>query len=307
MSMDLTGLWPVLIICIMNTLAALAVFIVACLRKRGQRSTLFLIAWFIFIVPFLGLLSLGLSYMMGYLTRKKKVDLSDVSFSQEREKLVLPPDQETEINYVPIQDAMAVSDTASLRQLLLNTLRDNAKRSVGSIAIAMNSRDTETSHYAASVILDALSEFRSTAQEMLSHLQKLPEDVEMNLLTLDYIHEVLGMKIMTGVEQEAYIYTLNDVAETLFKNNLWYMTATHYLWMTDLFLSIKNYNEADKWVVRANRYRPNMLDTYKANLHLHYSSRNQAAFFHSLNELMDSDVVADEEILNLIRLSGRRG
>ncbi|NLL75922.1 MAG: hypothetical protein GX235_01540 [Clostridiales bacterium] len=304
--MDTAGLWPVIVICILNVLVAFGVFVWACFQKKGRRSTGFLAAWFIFIVPFLGLLYLLLGYLISFLNRKKAVDMSDVSFSQEREKLVLPPDQETELNYVPIQDAMEVSDTLSLRRLILDALRNDAKRTVASIAVAMNSRDTETSHYAASVILDALSEFRSTAQNMIEHTQKLPEDVEMNLLTFNYIHDVLKMKIMTNMEQEAYIYTLDNVAENLFTHNLWYMTATHYLWMTDWFLSLKDYNMADKWVSRASKYRPYVLDTFKARLHLYYNQHNQPAFFECLNELRESDVKADEEILNLFRLYGKQ-
>ncbi len=302
--MDTTGLWPVLGICILNTLAALVIFILGCFQKKEHQSTVFLLAWFVLVVPVFGVLYLLLGRFIHFFNRKKNVDMRDISFSQEREKLVLPPDQEAEMNYVPIQDAMAVSDTASLRRLVLDTLRGNARKTVASLAAAMNSKDTETSHYAASIILDSLSEFRSTAQNMIEHIQKLPEDVEMNLLTFDYIYEILSMKIMNGVEQEAYIYTLDNVTENLFVHNLWYMTATHYLRMTDLFIFVRDYNMAEKWVSRAGKYRPDMLDTFKAKLHLYYDRHNQTAFFQCLNELRESDIKADEEILNLFRLYG---
>ncbi|MDF2514335.1 MAG: hypothetical protein K0S04_4201 [Herbinix sp.] len=300
--MDIAGLLPVLIILILNTFIAFIVFIVALFQKKGQHSTLLMLAWFIFIVPLCGLLYILIGHFISFLNRKKNVDMSDVSFSQDREKLILPPDQETEMNYVPIQDAMAVSDTGSLRRLLLNTLRNNAKKTVSSIAVAMNSRDTETSHYAASIILDALSECRSTAQNMIDQMQKHPEDVEMNLLTLEYVHEILSMKIMNEIEQKTYIYIMDDVAENLFTNNLWYMTATHYLWMTDLFISIQDNNMADKWVTRAGMYRPYMLDTYKAHLHLYFEQKNKTAFFDCLDELREADITVDEEIMGLFRL-----
>jgi hypothetical protein len=300
--MDIAGLLPVLIILILNTFIAFIVFIVALFQKKGQHSTLLMLAWFIFIVPLCGLLYILIGHFISFLNRKKNVDMSDVSFSQDREKLILPPDQQTEMNYVPIQDAMAVSDTGSLRRLLLNTLRNNAKKTVSSIAVAMNSRDTETSHYAASIILDALSECRSTAQNMIDQMQKHPEDVEMNLLTLEYVHEILSMKIMNEIEQKTYIYIMDDVAENLFTNNLWYMTATHYLWMTDLFISIQDNNMADKWVTRAGMYRPYMLDTYKAHLHLYFEQKNKTAFFDCLDELREADITVDEEIMGLFRL-----
>lgn len=188
--MDTRGLVPVLLILIGNYLIAFLVFIAAFFQKKEQRSTVFMLSWFLSIVPFFGLLYILLGRFISFLKRKKNVDMSDVSFSQEREKLILPPDRETEMNYVPIQDAMAVSDTTSLRRLLLDTLRSNAKKTISSIAAAMNSKDTETSHYAASMILDALSECRLTAQNMIWQMQKNPEDVEINLLTLEYIHDI---------------------------------------------------------------------------------------------------------------------
>ncbi|HHV12055.1 MAG TPA: hypothetical protein GXX75_17415 [Clostridiales bacterium] len=304
--MDTTGLWPVLAILLLNTLAALAIFIRAVLQGKGKRATLFMLSWFIFIVPLFGLLYILLGRFIGFLNRKKNVDMSDVSFSQEREKLILPPDQATEMNYVPIQDAMAVSDTSSLRKLVLDTLRNSAKKTISSIAAAMNSRDTETSHYAASVILDALSQCRTTAQNMTAQMQKHPEDVEMNLLTLEYLHEILSMKIMNDIEQRTYIYIMNDAAENLFTHNLWYMSATHYLWMTDLFISIKDYNMADQWVTRAGQYRPQALDTYKARLHLYFEQQNPAAFFDCLEELREADITVDDEVLGLFRLYGKR-
>ncbi len=302
--MDTAGLWPVLVIIILNTLIALSVLIMAFLKKKEVRSSMLMLAWFIFIVPLIGILFILLGRLISWLNRKKNVDMSEVSFSQDREKLVLPPDQETEMNYVPIQDALAVSDTESLRKLLLDALRNNAKKTVSSIAAAINSKDTEASHYAASVILDALSEFRATAQSMLEQMHKLPEDVEMNLLTFEYIYDVLSMKIMTQIEQESFIYTLNTVAENLFIHNLWYMTASHYLYMTDLFISIKDYILAEQWAQRAFRYRPDVLETYKASLHLYFDQHDQKAFFECLNRLRDSDIIIDEEILNLFRLYG---
>ena len=300
--MDTTGLWPVLIICIINLLTALTVFILAFVQRKYTRSSMLQLAWFLVIVPVIGAMYILIGLFISFLYRKQTVDMSDISFSQEREKMVQPPDRETEMNYVPIQDAMAVTDTPNLRRLLLDTLRNNAKKTVASIAAAMNSMDTETSHYAASAILDALSEFRSTAQSMLENMKRIPEDVEMNLLTFDYLIEILTMNIMTSVEQEAYIYTLDQVAENLFTHNLWYMMASHYLLITDLFISIKDFLMADKWVLRACRYRPDELDTYKARLHLYFNQHNNTAFFECLKELKDTDILVDDEVINLFRL-----
>ncbi len=300
--MNTAGLWPVLIILVINGLLAVIIFIMSFFKKKDKRSTMRMLSWFIFIVPLAGVIYLLSGLLINYLVRNRNVDMSDVSFNQEREKIILPPDQELEMNYVPVHDAMAVSDTMSLRRLLLDTMLNKAKKKVSNIAVAMNSSDTEASHYVAAMIMDLLSELRFAAQGMMESMRKVPEDVEMNLLTFDYIYEFLSLKIMSPVEQESYIYALDDVAENLFEFNLWYMTATHYLKMTDLFISIKDYNMAGKWSTRAGQYRPNMLDTYKAKLHLYFQQHNYEAFFECLNELKNSDVSIDKEIMDLFQI-----
>lgn len=300
--MNAVGLWPVLIILLLNSMLAISVFIRALFQERMKKSSLIMLSWFIFIVPLLGVVYILLGLLINRLTRKSNVDMSDVSFSQEREKIVLPPNQQIEMNYVPIYDAMAVSDTASLRRLLLDTMLTKAKERISNIAIAMNSSDTEASHYAATMTMEVLSELRATGQNMLESMQKLPEDVEMNLLTFDYLYEFISLRIMSSIEQEAYIYTLDDVADNLFTYNLWYTTATHYLKMTDLFISIKDYSMADKWSQRASQYRPNKLDTYKAKLHLYFEQHNYNAFFECLDELKNSDISVDKEIMDLFHL-----
>lgn len=297
--MKIQEFWPVLIL-IFNTLIAFAVLVLSFFRDTKKRGMMML-SWFIFIVPLAGIIYLSAGLLINYIIRRRNVDMSDVSFSQEREKLILPPNKEAEMNYVPIYDAIAVSDTANLRKLLLDTMLGNTKRKLSSVAIAMNSNDTESSHYAATMIMDALSKLRPAAQDMVARMKKFPEDVEMNLLAFDFIYEFLGLKIMSEIEQAAYIYTLDDVAENLFTHNLWYMTATHYLKLTDLFISVKDYGMAKKWCLRAEKYRPHMLDTYKAKLHLLFNQQNYKDFLQCLKSLKNSETLVDDEIIDLFR------
>lgn len=300
--MNTQGFLPVLIILVLNTLSAFVILLLACFKFKEKRKTWMMLSWFIFIVPLAGIVYLLTGFLINYIIRRRNVDMSDVSFSQEREKLILPPNQEAEMNFVPMHDAIAVSDVASLRKLLLDAMLSNAKRKLSSIAIAMNSSDTESSHYAATMVMDALAKLRPAAQDMVERLKKFPEDVEMNLLTFDFIYEFLQLKIMSGIEQEAYTYTLDDVAENLFTYNLWYLTATHYLKLTDLFISIKDFGTAQKWCRRAEKYRPHMLDTYKAKLHLLFNQHNYKDFLECLNSLKDSEILVDDEIIDLIRV-----
>ena len=81
-------------------------------------------------------------------------------------------DEEQERNVVPIEEALAISDRDSLRTLIMNVVRGDVTDSLGSLALALDSEDTETSHYAAAVLRDVLNDFRQHAQKLYRQMQK---------------------------------------------------------------------------------------------------------------------------------------
>lgn len=48
---------------------------------------------------------------------------------------------------------------------MLNVIRGDYQNSLSSINLALNSEDSETAHYAASILQDVLNNFRSQVQE----------------------------------------------------------------------------------------------------------------------------------------------
>lgn len=92
------------------------------------------------------------------------MDLSDVVFSKDRKENFLRPDEEMERNMVSLEEALEVTDKKSLRTLMLNVIRGDYRNSLAAINLALNSEDSETAHYAASVLQDVLNDFRSKVQ-----------------------------------------------------------------------------------------------------------------------------------------------
>ena len=290
---------PILII---NTVLALIVLIYGLLNRKGRRCEFVLFSVLTFLCPLIMPLFLLITRLIELPSSRKEVDMNEISFNQQREEAHETSDYYTEMNYVALQDAMRLSSIHDLRRLLINVMKYNSRMSLTSVAEAINSPDTETSHFAASAIQDALSEFRGTAQQFITDMRKYPEDVEINLNAFTYIYDGLMLKIMTPMEQQAYIYTEDSVAENLFQHNIWFMTATHYLQMTELMISINDYNSAERWVDRAAEYRPKELDTYKARLRLLFARGNRQAFLECMAEFKATDIKADQEMLEMIRL-----
>jgi len=292
----------VLALLAVNLLFALVIFFVGVFSRRGRRCEYILFSVLTVFCPVIMPVFLAITHLIELPASRKEVDMADISFNQQREESAVTSDYSTEMNYVALQDAMRLSSIHDLRRLLINVMKYNSRMSLTSVAEAINSPDTETSHFAASAIQDALSEFRGTAQRFISDMEKYPEDVEINLQALDYIYDGLMLKIMTPIEYQAYVYTENNVAENLFQHNIWFMTATHYLRMTELMISVPDYDLADRWVRRAMEFRPQELDTYKARLRLHFARGDRAAFLKCMEEFTNTDIKADQEMLEQIRL-----
>ena len=115
-------------------------------------------------------------FFLGWILRKiffhNPVDLTDVIFSKERKKSLLKADEERENNIVPIKDAVTVVDKHNARELMLEVLRHDVRKSLSSLFLALNSDDSEISHYAASVLQSELGKFRISAQKTASEIDQ---------------------------------------------------------------------------------------------------------------------------------------
>ena len=71
----------------------------------------------------------------------------------------------------PSRMLLKITDKNSLRTFIMNVIRGGLTQiRLSSIALALNSEDSETAHYAASVLQDVLSEFRSNVQEKICQM-----------------------------------------------------------------------------------------------------------------------------------------
>ena len=116
-------------------------------------------------------------FFLGWILRKiffhKPVELTDVIFSKDRKKSLLKADEERENNIVPIKDAVTVVDKQNARELILEVLRHDVRKSLSSLFLALNSDDSEISHYAASVLQSELGKFRNSVQNTVSEIDRI--------------------------------------------------------------------------------------------------------------------------------------
>lgn len=274
-------------------------------KDRGHRAKYVLLFLVMIACPLIGALFLGVSHLLYCLFAKREVDMADVSFDRERVKTYTPADVDRDINITPMQEALVVSDVSRRRKMLLDVLKKDIRRSLGSIAIALDNPDSETSHYAASVILDVLSEFRGNVQNMHAKFKKDPEDFDLGSLLLGYIDDVLRQDILTGDEKRSYTYMEDEIADTMFGYHPERFEGYQYRRLMEDLVGIGEFSVSEKWAARAMKNRDYQLDTYIGCLKFYFAYKDRDSFLKCLDRLKSSGVAVNKETMELIRIFQR--
>lgn len=268
----------------------------------GGRKRYLLLLVFFLLCPVVGLLSYGLGYLFNLIFFHKEADLSDVVFSKDRTNTYEFVDMERERNMASFEESIAVSDFQSLRGLMLNVLRGDVKKSLNSIALGLNSQDSETSHYAATALRDELGDFRNTAQKIYLEIQKKDDNcVQYCEMEIEYMNQILLQDVLTEMEQTSFVNIFENVGQTLYLMDKKHMKTSYYQWIIKCLVKNKQYDKAKKWCERAIQECPDNLFPHKYLLRTYYEEQDRDNFFAEMNALKNSSIVLDNDTLEIIR------
>lgn len=311
--------WAFLVLWIINLLISIVYLLVGIFlvvptqnqkkRKAGEeilhdgRQTYFLRTGVMVLCPVVGPLFFFLSYLLFKLLVWTHPDLEDVTFSKERVKTQLRADEERERDMIPLEEAISVNEKKDLRQVMLNTIRGDIQSSLSAIAMALNIEDTESSHYAASILSDALNTFRVNVQRMYKELETEPDsqvDVESEMLS--YMDTVLCQQVFTDIEQRRMVGIMEQAAQSFYSKEPFTITPKQYEDLCLRLLEIRDYEKTSLWCQRLASQYPDELAAYTCRLKLYFTQKDREAFFQTLNSLKASGVLVDSETLELIRV-----
>ena len=264
----------------------------------------FLIKFFVMLLcPVIGPLFFIISYLLDKILFWTAPDLEDVIFSKDRVKIQLKADEERVRNMVPLEEALAINEKKDLRTVMMNMVKGEIQDSLAAIALALDSEDSESSHYAASVMTDELNEFRRRVQALSWEiLQEEEDETEYEEMLIDYMNQVLKLRIFTIIEQRRFVHIMADTAEKLRQKDQSKLKEEQYESVCLRLLEIEDYTDSEKWCAWLAEQYPERLSAYICRLKLYFTLQNKEAFFTTLNDLKKSDVVIDRETLELIRV-----
>jgi len=272
-------------------------------KNENNKRSKYIINFFVMILcPIVGILYFATGYLIFRFIFHKQVDLSDVIFSKERKKSTIKEDIESKLNIVSLEDAIAISDKQSLRNLMLNIIKGDVHNSLTVISLALNSEDSETSHYAASVLRDELNDFRENVQKMFLEIQKEDSDqIKYCLILLKYMNGVLLQNVFIQMEQEQFVEQMAEVGDLIYRKDRESMTIVLFEWICLRLLEVRKFELAEEWCIRSMETFPEELSSYTCRLKLLFNMNEKEKFFQAINELKSSNIVIDSQTLELIR------
>lgn len=313
--MSRSGIW-FLVIIILNTIVCLLFLFWGYVqqlidddsKKKKTQMTMpgyYIQTFVMFICPIIGPVFFVTAQVIYAKFLKEGADLADVIFG--KDKVVAPraAEEEVERNRVPLEEALAVSDKASLRGLMLDVVRGDVSRSLSSINQALNSQDSETAHYAATVLRESLNDFRQRSQELYNLMkQDYIQPEEYACMLIEYMSGVLRQDVFTEMELRGYVDMMEEACYFLYKDEETRprLTSEYIEWMALILLKIREYERMKFWCDRQLEMYPNELSSYTIRLKLYFSMEDRENFFATMEQLRKADVVIDKETLELIRI-----
>lgn len=273
------------------------------LRKKENKGSYWIRAIVMLLCPVVGVCFFLISQVLYILFFSEPVDLEDVVFSKERVRTFVHADEESERNMVPLEEAIAITDTDGLRKLMLNIVRGDISKTLSAISLALNSEDTETAHYAASVLQDELNEFRMTVQRQYKYITTQEENRLLYAgMLVDYLNQFLEQKVLTELEQKSYVKIMDEVCNLIYYEEKERLSSTQYEAVCLRLMEVEDYENCEKWCKRAIYEYPNSLSSYTCQLKLYFNSGQKERFFAVIDELKQSAIVIDSETLELLRV-----
>lgn len=255
------------------------------------------------LCPVIGPLFFFMGHLFYLLVFWRDVDLADVIFSKERVRTRMKADEERERDIIPLEEAILVNEKKDLRMVMMNVIKEDIRNSLASITLALDSEDSEASHYAAAVLSDELNKFRLYVQRLWRQIQEEePGETECEEILLDYMDNILRQRIFSDHEQRKFVNILTESAESLYGKDPSRLTLERYEEVCLRALEVKEFDRASKWCGRMKEQFPEELSSYTCRLKLSFARQDREDFFETLEALKKSNVVIDNETLELIRI-----
>lgn len=276
------------------TAAAIYVIILLFLKRKGTVLRLLILV----SCPFIGI------FLIYAMTKKvySKDELPDWLLRREQyEDFVLKtPDIEEETNIIPFHDALILNDNKTKRKMLIDLLKGEFLQRVDALELALQSDDSETSHYAATAVQQAKSDLLKDMRKLEGQLDTNKNDVFMLETYRDLIKHYIKIEFLDERTRRKYTHKYIQTIDRLLEQGPG-NDATNYLEKMEAALYLDEYQIALETAEQFFTLFPEEEEAYFALMNVHYKMKNKAEFQRIINQLRSTNIKLSPDKLNQLR------
>lgn len=252
--------------------------------KLFRRETAGMAIYFIFLP--------GLGFFTYFLPRLLQAFLKSIGVDQEAilirafEVDLQPehPDVREALNVVPVEDAIAVSENAEKRALLLKQLKKDLTENYRVLLAAERDEDSESAHYAAVAKTEIYRLHQTRWLECRRDYAKNPDDPEKYHTACELLSEMLASGILSSREQSTYQKRLCDLVQRQIDAGEDEVLSSEYEEYLSSLVELGRSGDAERlWQEHADRMRSEA--AYHSMLKMFYRTGERQKFEDLLNDM----------------------
>lgn len=206
---------------------------------------------------------------------------------------------EKELNVLPVEEALLVSEHSTRRKVMIDVLKQDAINYLDILQTAVSNEDTETSHYAVSAIMEVKRKLTLSLQELSVQYEQNKDDEHL----LGAYADVLSGYLRSGFLDERtlrkykFIYVdvlgryaeISDHAEQAFTDKI------------DTELELGSYADAEQTCRLFEERYPQSENVYLCYFKIYYTIRSSEKLRSNLAALKRSPIKLSNQALTLVR------
>ncbi|WP_144511971.1 hypothetical protein [Bacillus sp. FJAT-22090] len=258
------------------------------------------------IVTFLPVIGWALPIVTANKFIKNKGELFGSYISQQDEDISLEIlaiqekiDKEKELDIVPIEDALVVSNYSNRRKVMIDVLKEDTLQYMDVLKTAVLNEDTETSHYAVTAVMEIKRKLSISMQELSVKFDQQSDDVHVGYAYAQVLKEYMGSGFLDKQTIRKYKYTYIHVLSQLIRNGN--VDEETFQEKIKTEMEMNEYSAAEATCNEYLKKYPNSENPYVSLLKLYYTTKSTIKMQGILDELKKSTIKLSNRALTIVR------
>ena len=208
-------------------------------------------------------------------------------------------DFEREVNVAPMEDALFLNNSTERRKLIIHALREDVDRYLDFLNKALDNDDPETTHYAASGIMEKKRRLSNSLQELAVKFEADRKDKQITIPYADVLKNYLNSGLMDDKSYIKYKYIYANVLQNLLEVHT--SEEQYFIDIINSELELGNFEKALEYCDKFMEHHPKSENTYLQKIKVYFYAKDNKKLQSVLLRFKQSDIKFSNDALNTVR------